>query len=99
MDAIVCEVCHSGMDDSRMLLCDACDHGYHMYCVKPLLVSVPTGAWFCANCDVSRSNAASTFQLAQHQFMQYPETLTAFLSLNTTAAAFTEPCTCVGPCA
>lgn len=33
-----------------MLLCDECDAGYHMYCLKPKLAAVPKGHWFCDLC-------------------------------------------------
>ena len=32
-----CTVCHRKGDDERMLLCDGCDLGYHIYCLKPPL--------------------------------------------------------------
>ena len=33
-----------------MLLCDGCDRGFHMYCLKPALKNVPKGKWFCVDC-------------------------------------------------
>ena len=30
-----CTVCRRKGDDEKMLLCDGCDNGYHMYCLKP----------------------------------------------------------------
>ena len=33
-----------------MLLCDGCDRGFHMSCLKPPLKKVPTGDWFCHDC-------------------------------------------------
>ena len=33
-----------------MLLCDGCDRGHHMYCLKPKLKAVPKGDWFCNDC-------------------------------------------------
>ena len=33
-----------------MLLCDGCDRGFHMGCLKPALKKVPTGNWFCHDC-------------------------------------------------
>ena len=33
-----------------MLLCDGCDHGYHMYCLRPPLADIPEGDWFCYDC-------------------------------------------------
>jgi hypothetical protein len=36
-----------------MLLCDACDRGYHIYCLKPRLYEVPAEDWFCPPCSRS----------------------------------------------
>lgn len=33
-----------------MLLCDGCDRGHHMYCLKPKLKNVPSGDWYCSDC-------------------------------------------------
>ena len=33
-----------------MLLCDGCDRGFHMYCLKPPVKKVPEGDWYCVDC-------------------------------------------------
>ena len=33
-----------------MLLCDGCDRGHHLYCLKPKLKKIPSGDWFCHEC-------------------------------------------------
>jgi hypothetical protein len=33
-----------------MLLCDTCDHAFHMHCLKPRLKVVPKGQWHCSGC-------------------------------------------------
>ena len=45
-----CRVCRRKGGDEFMLLCDACDNGYHMYCLRPPLKKVPSGDWFCNDC-------------------------------------------------
>ncbi|GAX81110.1 hypothetical protein CEUSTIGMA_g8544.t1 [Chlamydomonas eustigma] len=45
-----CVMCHSPDDAKRMLLCDSCDRGYHLYCLKPPLTKVPPGSWVCDEC-------------------------------------------------
>ncbi|KAL2652870.1 hypothetical protein R1flu_020998 [Riccia fluitans] len=45
-----CESCGSGDDDAEMVLCDRCDAGFHIYCLRPILVSVPAEEWFCPSC-------------------------------------------------
>ncbi|CAH0385775.1 unnamed protein product [Bemisia tabaci] len=45
-----CRLCRRRGDPEKMLLCDKCDKGHHMYCLKPKLVKVPQGDWFCPRC-------------------------------------------------
>ncbi|XP_072951665.1 probable Histone-lysine N-methyltransferase ATXR5 [Typha angustifolia] len=46
-----CEECRSGDRDDELLLCDRCDRGYHLYCLRPIAVRVPSGPWFCPSCS------------------------------------------------
>merc|ERR1719430_1817528 len=45
-----CRICRRKTDSDRMLLCDGCDRGHHMYCLKPKVKKVPEGDWFCPEC-------------------------------------------------
>ncbi|KAF3860706.1 hypothetical protein F7725_000961 [Dissostichus mawsoni] len=45
-----CQVCRKGDNDDCLLLCDGCDRGCHMYCLKPKITQVPEGDWFCPHC-------------------------------------------------
>eukprot|EP00939_MAST-03C_sp_MAST-3C-sp1_P004445 g4445.t1 len=47
-----CEVCGSGGDESKFLLCDMCDEGYHIYCCDPPLTELPKEdeEWICHRC-------------------------------------------------
>lgn len=45
-----CHFCEKGDKEELLLLCDGCDKGYHTYCHKPKMSTVPDGEWFCANC-------------------------------------------------
>ncbi|XP_022659521.1 bromodomain adjacent to zinc finger domain protein 1A-like isoform X1 [Varroa destructor] len=45
-----CLVCRKKSNPDQMLLCDGCDRGYHLYCLKPPLDAVPQGDWFCSQC-------------------------------------------------
>ncbi|XP_074598774.1 bromodomain adjacent to zinc finger domain 2B toutatis isoform X2 [Brevipalpus obovatus] len=46
-----CQFCSSGENEAQLLLCDGCDKGYHMYCFKPKMETVPEGDWFCFECQ------------------------------------------------
>ena len=30
-----------------MLVCDTCDKGYHTYCLKPVMTTIPKNGWKC----------------------------------------------------
>ena len=34
----------------EMLLCDGCDHGFHLFCLDPPLMDAPLAAWYCPAC-------------------------------------------------
>jgi hypothetical protein len=50
IETMSCGICGGGADESRMLICDGCDLGYHIYCVTPLLSTIPEGDWHCTAC-------------------------------------------------
>ncbi|KAK3844929.1 MAG: PLU-1-like protein-domain-containing protein [Linnemannia gamsii] len=49
----VCEICHTDRDLDKMLICDGCELGYHMYCLTPPLNNIPKTDWYCAKCLVA----------------------------------------------
>ncbi|KAK9298477.1 hypothetical protein QLX08_008253 [Tetragonisca angustula] len=49
-DCKTCAQCHDPADEDKMLFCDMCDRGYHIYCVG--LRRVPQGRWHCQECAV-----------------------------------------------
>ena len=34
MNCLVCETCHVAQPDDELLVCDKCDHGFHMRCLR-----------------------------------------------------------------
>ena len=40
-----CRICRRKGDPEKMLLCDGCDKGSHMHCLRPPLTAVPEGDW------------------------------------------------------
>ncbi|XP_041122290.1 bromodomain adjacent to zinc finger domain protein 1A-like [Polyodon spathula] len=45
-----CKMCRKKGDAENMLLCDGCDRGHHIYCIRPKLKTIPQGDWFCPEC-------------------------------------------------
>ncbi|RWS29696.1 bromodomain adjacent to zinc finger domain protein 2B-like isoform X6 [Leptotrombidium deliense] len=46
-----CQFCGSGENEAQLLLCDSCDKGYHTYCFKPKMETIPEGNWYCFECQ------------------------------------------------
>jgi hypothetical protein len=41
-----CQVCQRTDDADQMLLCDNCNGGYHLLCLKPEFIQVPADIWY-----------------------------------------------------
>ncbi len=46
----ICEVCGRPDVPPTMVICDGCDKGYHLKCLKPRLLRTPVGRWLCPSC-------------------------------------------------
>jgi len=55
---ILCQVCQLGNYDDHIVLCDECNHGYHMYCLKPKMTEVPKEDWFCPRCQEEMASSS-----------------------------------------
>ncbi|XP_022875326.1 histone-lysine N-methyltransferase ATXR6-like isoform X2 [Olea europaea var. sylvestris] len=66
---VCCENCGSGDRASELLLCDKCDLGFHLYCLRPVLVAVPKGSWFCPSC--SKDLKPTGFPLVQTKIVDF----------------------------
>eukprot|EP00656_Telonema_subtile_P037818 TRINITY_DN421_c0_g1_i8.p1 TRINITY_DN421_c0_g1~~TRINITY_DN421_c0_g1_i8.p1 ORF type:complete len:568 (+),score=62.46 TRINITY_DN421_c0_g1_i8:275-1978(+) len=51
-----CCQCSDKTQDSKLLLCDGCNKGWHLFCLEPPLQSIPTGDWHCSQCSVVRDS-------------------------------------------
>ncbi|GLG96446.1 Nucleosome-remodeling factor subunit NURF301 [Gryllus bimaculatus] len=54
-----CALCKRRGDGENMLLCDGCNRGHHLYCLKPKLTKVPEGDWFCMKCKPEQKQESS----------------------------------------
>ncbi|XP_059397285.1 bromodomain adjacent to zinc finger domain protein 2A-like isoform X2 [Carassius carassius] len=59
---VTCQVCRKGDDDEYLLLCDGCDRGCHMFCLRPKVMQVPEGDWFCPTCVAKENGEAPRSQ-------------------------------------
>ncbi|KAG1752367.1 PLU-1-like protein-domain-containing protein [Suillus paluster] len=73
-----CEICQKKNQDEKMLLCDGCDCGFHIFCLDPPLTAIPKGQWFCHSClfgtggdfgfDEGEEHSLSSFQARDLEF-------------------------------
>ncbi|KAF7278248.1 hypothetical protein GWI33_008604 [Rhynchophorus ferrugineus] len=73
-DPTFCEICGSNDHEDRLLLCDGCDLGFHLYCLTPPLDEVPEGSWYCNDCgpsvnvNIDMEEIAGLFDDAEEHF-------------------------------
>ncbi|KAE8721702.1 putative Histone-lysine N-methyltransferase ATXR5 [Hibiscus syriacus] len=60
---IFCEQCGSGERPEELLLCDKCDKGFHMKCLRPIVVRIPIGSWLCPKCSDTRKRRRRSVSL------------------------------------
>uniref|UniRef100_J3L866 [histone H3]-lysine(27) N-methyltransferase n=2 Tax=Oryza brachyantha TaxID=4533 RepID=J3L866_ORYBR len=69
-EAMRCDVCGSGERDEELLLCDGCDRGRHIFCLRPIAARVPTGPWYCPSC-APRSKPVKRFPMTQTKIVDF----------------------------
>lgn len=54
LENLPCSICEQNVedDDDKLLLCDSCHEGFHIFCLDPPLTSIPEGAWYCDKCTI-----------------------------------------------
>ena len=48
-----------------ILLCDSCDAGWHLTCLRPALMVIPEGDWFCPACNHKKLLTSLTEKLTE----------------------------------
>ena len=51
VENIFCRVCDGGEDEAKMIICEKCLNGYHIYCLEPALSKIPEEDWYCDSCS------------------------------------------------
>ncbi|XP_073831254.1 PHD finger protein enhancer of yellow 3 [Musca autumnalis] len=57
-DCKCCIKCKQKQDENKMLYCEQCDRGFHIYCLG--IKSVPEGRWSCNRCSICMRCGATT---------------------------------------
>ena len=61
VDAIECMTCGLTNDDDMLILCDGCDNAKHTFCCDPPRSRVPTGDWYCGECETDENGGRPCF--------------------------------------
>ncbi|CAI2348343.1 unnamed protein product [Caenorhabditis sp. 36 PRJEB53466] len=54
-----CTICGTSENDDKLLFCDDCDRGYHLYCLRPALEKAPDDEYSCRLCQTEFGANAS----------------------------------------
>ncbi|XP_061386007.1 supporter of activation of yellow protein [Musca vetustissima] len=57
-DCKCCIKCKQKQDENKMLYCEQCDRGFHIYCLG--IKSVPDGRWSCNRCSICMRCGSNT---------------------------------------
>lgn len=57
-----CEECHNDDNSEKLLLCDNCESGYHIYCLQPPLATIPETEWYCPRCTTTTEVSTRTMK-------------------------------------
>ncbi|KAL5199934.1 hypothetical protein ABZP36_021137 [Zizania latifolia] len=88
-DDVRCEACGSGESAAELLLCDGCDRGLHIFCLRPILPRVPAGDWFCPSCASPPSRKSQVTKMPK-QFPLVQTKIVDFFKIQRGPAAAAE---------
>ena len=71
-----CELCKGGHHEEKIILCDRCDRGCHLFCLSPPLDQVPEGEWLCPLCKAE--DAHGFIEGQQYSLDEFEKTATSF---------------------
>lgn len=65
-DDHACQKCGKSDHPEWILLCDTCDCGWHCSCLRPALLGIPEGDWFCPPCQHASLISSLKDQLTEY---------------------------------
>ena len=71
---MVCELCKGGHREEKIIICDRCDRGCHLFCLQPPLENVPEGEWICPLC-IAENSESRAFRAGKEYTMDQFEKL------------------------
>lgn len=72
--SMVCEHCKGGHSEDKIILCDKCDKGWHMFCLSPPLENIPNGDWICPSCMSVEFDVYAFQEGDDYSFEEFEET-------------------------
>ena len=63
---MACEICDLTTGEESMLICDACETGWHQMCLTPPLLAIPEGPYFCPRCSEADNPRVQRFRRDHH---------------------------------
>merc|ERR1711936_433734 len=64
-EVVCCKKCGHSDHPEWLLLCDSCDVGWYASCLRPPLMVIPEGDWFCPDCNHKTLLSSLTDKLAE----------------------------------
>jgi PHD and RING finger domain-containing protein 1 len=54
LESLPCSICDQNIEEEedKLLLCDRCNRGFHIFCLDPPLNHIPKEDWYCPECTI-----------------------------------------------
>ncbi|CAL8461880.1 g1411 [Coccomyxa elongata] len=68
-----CELCKGGHHEDKIILCDQCDRGCHLFCLNPPLETVPEGHWVCPLCREAEAEGGAFKEGHEYSLLEFEQ--------------------------